>query len=160
MAIIGSVLGGGKAGVKEQTYNLRLRLDGLSDVISEYQPYVKSSDLRSSSASLSGIISNTSRDLEKYIEDTYGSEKPKEKAEKEEEERSEALKNDLFEAKINGILDRIYAHKMDYEISLLLQMENKLYNAVSNETLKDIVGTSYNSLGNIQEKFSGFSEAQ
>ncbi len=161
MAIIGIVLSNSKAGVKEQAISLMLRLDSLSSVIDEYQPYVKSSDLRSNSASLSGIIKNTNTDLTEYIIETYDFKSADDKVQEEEDARTEELKGELFKAKINGILDRIYAHKMDFEISILMSMESKLYNSVSNETLKyDILETSYNSLENLQPKFAGFSEAK
>jgi hypothetical protein len=160
MAIIGSVLGGGKSGVKEQSIDLKLRLDSTSEVISNYQTYVKSSDLRSSSATLSGVISNTNRDLSNYLSETYEFKSADKKVQEKEDARKQELEDELFEAKINGIMDRIYAHKMDYEISIILTMENKLYNAASNDTLKEIIGTSINSLQNIQEKFAGFSETK
>ena len=160
MAIIGSVLGGGKSGIKEQSIDLKLRLDSTSEVISNYQTYVKSSDLRSSSATLSGVISNTNRDLSNYLSETYEFKSADKKVQEKEDARKQELEDELFEAKINGIMDRIYAHKMDYEISIILTMENKLYNAASNDTLKEIIGTSINSLQNIQEKFAGFSEAK
>ena len=161
MAIIGNVLSGNRSGVKEQTLTLQYRLSNTSKAISNYQKSIKSSDLRSSSASLSGIVSNTDRDLSSYIDETYKKQNAKlsEKTEKNEDDHYAALDAELFEAKINGILDRIYAHKMDYEISLLLAMEKKLYDAASNDDLKNILNTSYDSLANLQNKFANFSEA-
>ena len=157
MSIIGTILSNGKSGVKEQAFEIKFRLESVSNVISDYQRYVKSSDLRSSSASLSGVLSNTNRDLSAYIDGTY-SNGPEKDIQASENERTEALKNELFNAKINGNLDRIYAHKMDYEISVLIQMENKLIKSSSNETLTSILQTSTDSLTNIQSKFSDYSE--
>ncbi len=160
MAIIGNVLSGNRSGVKEQALTLQYRLSNTSKAISNYQKNIKSSDLRSSSASLSGIVSNTDRDLSSYIDETYKKEaKLGEKTTKSEDDHYAELDAELFEAKINGILDRIYAHKMDYEISLLLAMEKKLYDAASSEDLKTILNTSYDSLANLQTKFANFSEA-
>ena len=161
MAVIGAILGGGRNGVKEQAYSLQYRLSNTSKTISDYQKYVKSSDLRSSSASLNSIISNTNRDLSNYLEETYKkSEKENEKLKNKEDEHNSELNTELFEARINGILDRIYAHKMDYEISLILSMEKKLYDATNNESLKTLLNTSYDSLVNLQEKFESFSEGK
>lgn len=160
MAVVGMVLGGGRAGNKEQSIELKLRLDSTSKVISDYQKSVKSSDLRSSSASLDGVVTNTNRDLTAYITEVYNFETPDQNTQATEDERQEALEAELFEAKINGILDRIYAHKMAYEISIIMSMESKLYDSVSNEDLKGIIKTSYDSLKILQDKFSGFSEAK
>ena len=96
MAIIGIVLSNSKAGVKEQAISLMLRLDSLSSVIDEYQPYVKSSDLRSNSASLSGIIKNTNTDLTEYIIETYDFKSADDKVQEEEDARTEELKGELF----------------------------------------------------------------
>jgi hypothetical protein len=70
------------------------------------------------------------------------------------------LVNELFEAKINGNLDRIYAHKMAYEISLITSREIQLYKSTNNESLKEILDTSYNSLSNLYDKFNDFSETK
>ena len=72
----------------------------------------------------------------------------------------DGLANELFEAKINGILDRIYAHKMAYEISLVTSREIQLYKSTNNENLKGILDTSYNSLSNLYDKFNDFSETK
>ena len=63
IAIVGGILGGGKEGAKDQAISLKLNLDSTLEVIAEFQPSVKSSDLRSSSASLYSVLSNTNRDL-------------------------------------------------------------------------------------------------
>lgn len=160
IAIIGLVLGNGKTGVKEQVYTLELRLSNLIKTIDEYQPSVKSSDLRSNSASLKGILSNTNNGLEKYIADEYKGKTAEKKLTESEESRAESLNNELFQAKINGILDRIYAHKMAYEISLLMTMEDKLYDASKNETLHSVLDSSYDSMKNLHDKFDQFSEAK
>lgn len=160
MAIVGMVLGGNKAGGKEQAIELKLRLDSTSQIITNYQKNVKSSDLRSSSASLDGVVTNTNRDLTNFLKETYKFESAEEKTQLAEDEHREELDAELFEAKINGILDRIYAHKMAYEITIIMSMESKLYDSVSNEDLKGIIKTSYDSLKILQDKFSGFSEAK
>ena len=160
LAIVGAVLGGGKGGIKEQSFALQLRLDSTTETISNYQSLIKSSLLRSDSTSLSGILSNTNRDLSNYISEKYKSAKPEKKAQDAEEEHKTALDAELFEARINGILDRIYAHKMSYEITLIMSMESKLYDATSDDTLKEILNTSYSSLEVIHEKFENYTEAK
>ena len=159
--IVGSIIGNGKSSEKELSYALKLHIDNTSKVISEYQPEVKSSDLRSHSASLNGVLSNTTRELTDYLTSKYDF-KEKDVPQKlvdEAQLEMDGLEADLFEAKINGILDRIYAHKMAYEISMLMSEENKLLNSTGDEAFQNILSTSYSSLENLYSKFNDFSEA-
>ena len=158
--IIGSAIGSNKGGEKNLSYALKLHLDNTAEVVQEYQPSVKSSELRSNSASLYGVLTNTSRDLTSYLEEKYDfKDKDISKSMLEEAELAkDGLDSELFEAKINGILDRIYAHKMAYEISLITSEEAKLIKSSSNEALTNLLNTSYESLTNLYDKFSDFSE--
>ena len=153
-------MGGGKTSDKEKLFALILHIDNTTEVIGEYQSNVKSSDLRSYSASLNGVLSNTSKDLTNYAAEKYNFKaKDVDKNIAEEETTSkDGLKSELFEAKINGVLDRIYAHKMAYEISLITTREAQLIRSAGNETLKQALTTSYNSLDNLYSKFNDFSE--
>ena len=71
----------------------------------------------------------------------------------------DGLESELFEAKINGILDRIYAHKMAYEISVITSEEAKIINMTGDSSLKELLEKSHSSLENLYEKFNNFSEA-
>ena len=158
IAVFGAIINGGKAGARDQAIALKLNLDGVLEVISEYQPSVKSSNLRSSSASLYSILSNTNRELENNITETY---KYNPKSDDKKFEETTALERDgldsaLFEAKINGILDQVYANKMAYTVSLIMSKESSLYNATSNEDLQKILSSSYNSLDTLYSQFSDF----
>jgi len=129
-------------------------------VIQEYQPNVKSSELRSYSASLYSILSNTDNGLTEYLDQRYNIKDKDIKSNIVEEATLEkdGLTADLFEAKINGVLDRIYAHKMAYEISLITAEEASLVKITKNEDYKAILTDSYNSLTTLYEKFNNFSE--
>ncbi|MBR3236418.1 hypothetical protein IKF92_01935 [Candidatus Saccharibacteria bacterium] len=157
--ILGAVLSGGKGGEKNLTIDLYLHMSNTDEVINKYQPDVKSSDLRSISASLSTILSDGSNKLKGYLTEKYNiKDKELEKsAEKAESEREE-LETELFEAKINGILDRIFAHKIAYEMSILMSEENKVLKSTKNEALTEIVENNLSSLENLYDKFNDFSE--
>lgn len=163
IAILGAALGGPNKGEKSKTFQLLAHLENTTEMIAEYQPSVKSSDLRSSSASLYSVLSNTKSELTEYATDKY-----KLKAMKDidknilEQAKTEqdALNEELFKGKINGILDRVYAYKMAYEISMLKLQEDDLYTVTHNDTLKDILNKSYDSLENLYDKFNNFSEAK
>lgn len=159
-AIIGSVLGSNKDKLKDNAVLLQLHLDSTAEIISKYQPSVKSSALRSDSASLSGIITNTNSKLTNYLVEKYDYKKSAANKDLIEQVKTEqdALDADLFEAKINGVLDRMYAHKMTYEITILKNEESKLYGDTKDEALKEILSESLSSLENLYTKFNDFSE--
>ncbi len=159
--IVGAILNGGKGGEKNLAFKLKLHFDNTEEIIQKYQPIVKSSDLRSSSASFYSILSNTNRDLTEYLTEKYNfKEKSVDKNITEEATLAkDGLESELFEAKINGILDRIYAHKMAYEISLFTSEEAKIINTTNNTRLKELLTSSYDSLENLYDKFKDFSEA-
>ena len=160
--IIGSMLGGGKASTVSKTASLKFHLDNTAVAISDYKKFIKSSDLRSSSASLYSVLTNTSKEVAEILpklgfsSDSADSKKLSAKATKD----KEALENDLFEAKINGTLDRIFALKMAYEISIIMSDEAEIHNATSNEDLKSSMSSSYNSLSVLYDKFNDFSETK
>ena len=162
MIIIGAILGGSKDKEKNLSIALALHLNNTSGIIEVYQPSVKSSDLRSNSASLLTMLTSTNRDLMSYLVERYNfkekdvDKKISEQADLEKDE----LESDLFEAKINGVLDRIYAHKMAYEISAIMSEEARIMEMTKNETLGELLKTSYSSLRVLYEEFNNFSEAK
>ena len=160
--ILGAILGGNKTDEKSLSYALKLHIDNTAEVIQTYQPEVKSSDLRSSSASLSGVLSDTSKKLTDYLTAKYKI-KDKDINKKIVEQATlekDGLTSELFEAKINGILDRTYAYKMAYEIKMIMTEESKIYDKTNNQDLKGILDGSYNSLDNLYSKFNDFSETK
>lgn len=159
--IIGSLLGGKKS-TKDEVTALILHINNTSEVIENYQQNVKSSGLRAYSATLKSVLSDASRDLTIYAADKYnfGEEDPKESLIEEEAIAREELESELFEAKINGILDRIYAHKMAYEIYIITDKEAQLLKSTDDETLEAILNTSYNNLDLLYSKFDEFSETK
>ena len=156
--IIGQILSGIQGNTKQTFFDFKVRLDNVTGTIEEYQGLVKSSRLRSYSASLSTIISSTQKSVEEYANKTY----PKVKITGSDEinKAAEELKNDLFNAKINGLLDRVYARKLAYEISVIMSEESKLIKAVKDNDFKKALQSSQNSLSIIKESFTSFSETK
>lgn len=155
--IVGSIFSSGRASVESQTVSLKLHLDNTLEVISTYQPSVKSSDLRSSSASLYSVLLNTSRELTAYLTDTYNYKDNSSSYQTESDNANlnrDALDSSLMNAKINGILDQIYMSKLSYEISVIMSEESTIYSAAKNETLKSLLSNSYSSLETLLPYFS------
>ena len=160
--ILGSILGSGKGGEKNLSIGLYLHISNTNELIKKYQSDIKSSDLRSNAASLSGILSDVNSKVESYLTEKYKF-KAKDIEKKTVEEAKlemDALDSELFNAKINGILDRIFAHKIAYEVSMIMSEEAKLLNAVKNEDYRAVIEENYNSLKNLYDKFNDFSEAK
>jgi hypothetical protein len=160
--IIGTIIKASKGDVKNDSYALLLHVGNTSEQIHTYQPEVKSSYLRSSSASLYGVLTNTKKTLTDYLVEKYNYSEGKidKNLIDEADLNKEELNTDLFEAKINGTLDRIYAHKMAYEISILTSEETKIINTTDDSRLKEILTTSKDGLDVLYENFNSFSEAK
>lgn len=160
--VIGALLSTNKTDVKNLSFALNLHLDNTKSIIDTYQSQIKSSELRSYSASLSGILSKTSNDLTNYLTEKYNY-NPKNIDSKITDQAAlekDGLESELFEAKINGNLDRIFTHKMAYEISAISSSETKIYNSTSDDNLKSILYTSYDSLSKLYDSFNNFSETK
>lgn len=163
VVVMGSILTGGQTNNKERLTSLKLHIENTLSIISSYQSNIKSSSLRSSSTSFSGVLSNTNRELTDYIKErklSYKNDSAEyKKMKKDADNHKDELDADLFEAKINGILDRIFAHKMALEISLIAAEEDSISRAEGG-VLESILSTSYNSLNNLYDNFNEFSETK
>ena len=160
--IIGSIISGSKTNVKEHLFSLILHMDNTKEVVEEYRPDIKSSDLRSYGASLVTILSNDSSSLTAYATEKYDfkTKNVKESITEEETSRKDDLSSDLFNAKITGSLDHIYAQKLTTDISLIQSLESQIIKASSDPTLQDILNASYESLTVLYDKFKTFSESK
>jgi len=161
IAIANAIVQGVSSKAKNTTITLTLHTTNLISTISEYQPSLKSSKLRGYSASLSSILSETSSALSAYIEEEYDLKQSKYDKNLISSEESILLEtnNEHFSAKINGILDRTYAHTMTYEISIITAYETEVLNSTKNQNLKTTLESSLNSLSNLYENFNNFSES-
>lgn len=160
--IIGAALSSGKGNEKKESIALLLHLNNTSEVIDEYQSSVRSSELRASSSSLKTVLQDTSKKMGEYLTQKYNF-KDKDADKKVVEQltlEKDGLSEELFEAKINGILDRIYAHKMAYEIQLFMAEGNQIRKDTKEEVLQSTLDTFGSSLENLYDKFNNFSEGQ
>ena len=166
MIIFGSILGN-KPSVKNKCFSFNLHLATDIEMIDTYQPAVKSSKLRSLSASLKGILSNTYSQLDAYITQAYAiDDKVIEKSKELQNLIEEAdlykadLNEDLFAAKINGLLDRTYPHKMALEIYNIISEENGIVKIADDASLKALLESNQTSLENLYNELNNFSETK
>ena len=157
--LFGSMLSG-KPSIEEECIELKLHLDGTTELITDFQPDVKSLSLRSLSSSLKGLFSNVSSQINSYLIKAYDFDDKhiKETTMQEAEDNKNRLGNELFDAKINGLLDRVYAHKMALEISAVVSDEKYIADVVEDGELKAFLATSQDSLNNLYTQFNDFSE--
>lgn len=157
IAIIGGIMSSGRSSIQSRAVSLKYHIDNTLGVISTYQPNIKSSTLRSNSASLYSVLSNTTIELTNYLVDNYkykDNDKSYKTLANNASLNSDALSQSLFQAKINGVLDEIYMSKMAYEISSIMSEEATVYNSTSNQELESILSTSYSSLDTLLPLFS------
>ena len=166
IGVIGAIIGGAKGNVKDSLFSLKVHADNTKNVIDDYLGKVKSSALRSDGSTLSSLLADLNGNIEGYVTEKYNmkvNEIEKKLNEKKIEQlqlEKDDLEASLFEAKINGNLDRVYAHKMAYEISLIMAEENQIAGASNDDSLKGFLSNNYTSLENLYHKVDSFSEAQ
>lgn len=160
--IIGAILGSSKGSEKDYATRLLLHTDNTKEIVKEFQPSVKSSELRGYGASLESLLEVASKDVRGYLEEKYSykDKSASEKIKKETDKAKEDLHDELFNAKINGVLDRTFAHKMAYEVAMIMTEENKVLNMTKNNTLKEALQKNRDSLKNLYNNFNDFSEAK
>lgn len=161
--LFSSIFGGGGEGKADKGASLKYHIDNTVAVINQYQNYIKSSKLRSSSASLTSVLSNADRDLTNYLVEKLGYKdgaKEYNKLRDEAKLHQDGLLANLFNAKISGTLDRIYAHELAYEIELIMSEEQSFYNTVKDESMRESIESTYKSLANLHPDFDDFSESK
>ena len=161
--IIGAILSGNKVSEKDYGIRLHLHLGYTAELVEKFQPSLKSSKLRAYSASLGSVLNDADKPLGDYLKEKYNFKSEKDADKKIQGDittAKESLDNELFEAKINGLLDRTFAHKMAYETTMLMTEENKMISITKNSALKEALEKSRDSLENLYNNFNDFSETK
>ncbi len=156
--IFGSVLGGLTGKIKDKTIALHYHIDNTVFIVTEFQPSLKSSSLRSASATLRSLLDSASTTITNFIVEEYkfDTRKGDKKIQADEEELYNELYEELFNAKINGLLDRTYARKIAYEITIIQNNLSEIYSKTKDENLKSSLSTTFDSLSNLYSSFDTF----
>lgn len=156
--IFGSILGNINNKERDLAEQLSLRMDNLTATIDEYNDSVKSSYLRSIGTSFSAILADTNRDLSDYLIQKYNFNPEKSNSNLVEKELkfADELNADLEEARLNGILDRVYVSKLDLQITLLLSTESDILSRTKNQSLQSIINKSVSSLESLQNNLAEY----
>lgn len=163
LAIILMSLGGGsstpKATVSSELSRLYTRSSELNKTIANYNQSIGHSALRSYGTQLSTLLTEITTNTSSYLSKNLGIESKNLTITASDAANIETLKTDLEKARLNGILDRTYAHEMDYQIDYLLIIEESIRKKTSETYLSTFIESSINSLDLLKESFHNYSES-
>lgn len=142
------------------TKQLYTRITNVNKIISAYNPKLKSSQLRSVNYSLSGTLTATSTQLETYLKYIdSGSKDPLALSSKVAEEETATNKNVnaiLYDAQLNGILDRTYLTQIHLQVSLMMTMASEIASRDKDPALLEIINSFYTNLSTIEQTLDNY----
>ena len=138
---------------------LYLRASELSKTITNYNSSVSHSTLRSNGAQLSTLLTEITTTTSTYLSNNLGIEANKLTLSGTDATIIQKLNDDLNKARLNGLLDRTYAHEMDYQIDYLLIIEESIGKKTSESILSAFIDSSTKSLTLLKEAFHNYSES-
>jgi hypothetical protein len=160
--ILMSVIGNSsdsKSNVSSELSRLYTRATELNKTITNYNRSVSHSTLRSNGAQLSTLLTEVTANASTYLSKNLGIETKKLAMTEKDSANIKKLNADLEKARLNGLLDRTYAHEMDYQIDYLLIIEESIYKKTSESYLKAFIESSTSSLNLLKESFHNYSES-
>jgi hypothetical protein len=145
--IFAVIIGGADARKRTAAETLHMRMGGIMEVLTDYQPYVRNSVVRSNVAALKNSLSNTYRDLGLALPEIgVDLAKPTEKIVSSESAHITRFEGILEEARLNANLDRVLVRELSFEISLLITLENDLSIQNTDESLHAALSVSRSDL--------------
>lgn len=158
---LGMALGSGKTTPTDLTKQLYVRTANLNTSLTTYNKSLKSSQLRAIGTSLNGVLTSASASLTNYLSsegDKDADLNPPEKLLAVETETIESLDTALNNAKLNGILDRVYANQIQLQVSLLMSLGSELLARTKDPELEKIVTDMNTSLQTVHDSLAAYSE--
>lgn len=157
---VGLVLNAGKSSPTDLTKQLYVRTANLNTTLTTYNKSLKSSQLRAIGTSLNGVLTGASASLSNYLLPEGGEKgdlNPPEKLLTAETTTDEELNTSLNNAKLNGILDRVYANQIQLQVSLLISFIAQLEPRTKDEALLDIITQYQSNLYIIEQSLKTYS---
>ena len=163
LAIILMSIGGNsstpEATVSSELTRLYTRASELSKTITKYNSSISHSALRSNGAQLSTLLTEITTSTSSYLTNNLGTDPKKLTLTESDAANISKLDDDLKKARLNGLLDRTYAHEMDYQIDYLLIIEESIHKKNSDNYLNAFIESSSSSLTLLKESFHNYSES-
>lgn len=154
------VLNAGKSSPTDLAKQLYVRTANLNTTLTTYNKSLKSSQLRAIGTSLNGVLTGASASLSNYLLPEGGEKgdlNPPEKLLAIETATDEELNTSLNNAKLNGILDRVYANQIQLQVSLLIAFISQLEPRTKDEALLDIIAQYQSNLYVIEQSLENYS---
>ena len=149
-----------KNGERDYVDMAYLRTDDLSSVIESYRTEIRSSKLRSMAMSLKSVLSETNYILATSLADDFGAKDSSKPAKASTAEKEEAIIGELSavleNARLNALLDRVFAREFAYQISLLISLETDVISHTKKEPLKTNLTSARTNLEAIHSEFDNF----
>lgn len=134
------------------------RSNNLSATLNNYNSYIKSPQLRAIGISLKATIDSGESQINSYFISQDQETAPTEDVFNSETELVTELNITLENARLNGILDRIYANQIQLQTSLLLSLlSTTLQKAEGDETLYPIIEQYHTNLSIIDQEIDKYS---
>lgn len=157
LMILGSALGNKSSKSLDLTKQLFARTTAVNEITTSYGKTLKSSQLRAISLSLSSVLTGAENQLNTYFAESDIDPKLSEKTATSEAALTANLDQTLTNAKLNGILDRIYANQIQLQVSLLLSLISQGLSRTKDDGLISILDSYRSNLSVIEENLHNYS---
>lgn len=137
------------------TERLALRLQTLQKVSDGTHKNLKDSKLRALNSRLVTQLTNTNRDIAAPLK-AAGINIKKTDKKLTAQENGEKLTKKLEDARLNGMLDRVYANEMSHELETSAIMMENLFKSTKSKSLKKFLEDSYDDLSALQKEFEDY----
>ena len=154
--IIAGIASNGSSPLKD-IFTLNSRITNLTETITTNREYVKSTNLRAATSTLTNVLAATTSatapitTTDEY--DSYANSSSAEEILTTLQEEFTTLNTSLENARLNARLDATYATEIAYQIILLTQLEQSCIDSTTDESVKTALTTSKENLNNLYTDF-------
>lgn len=139
-----------------QVLSLRGRIASLQTIVDTRQKQLGDSNLRATNSSLSAFLKTATSEIEEPMAKNGIKGTPDKSITTRETKFIDTLNQKLDNAQLNGVLDRVYASEMHYEIQNLSNTMYALYKSTRSASLKSYLDSTDKSLEPVRAKFKEF----
>lgn len=158
-AVIGvALLASASGGPTKDLTVLGVRLTNLQTVTNQAQKDIQSGTLQTANSNLSLFLSNTNREIQTPLANNSVDLKKVDKALAAAEATTE-LQAALTEARLMNQYDTVYASEMNYQLSLILALMNKIDNQTKSQSLKEFIADTKKNLLPIQQQIKDYTQS-
>jgi len=160
VAIIVGILAltSGNNGPTQKMQTLSARLTTLQKVSSDSQKTIKNGTLRSTNGTLTILLTNANRDIAEPLSKNGVDVKKIDKSIQTKEDGAK-LTEQLEEARLNAIFDRVYAREMSYQLETVAALMKQIYNSTGSKSLKTYLEATDANLQPVMQQLADFNAA-